>query len=304
MSRGTPAGARQLDPRSMLLRWMTALAGIPVFVGLCLWGPVPFGIATAIVAALALAELLDAYEAAGMAPSRIAAAAGLFGPAYPLLAAPDELRARHPWLPAGTLETAATGVLILLVAAVVYEVARAARTADLAAGRRLAFGLLCAVCVALFGALSGLRTDTARVGTGVAPSLESGAALVLTLALAVWTADTLALFVGRAWGRRKLAPALSPGKTVAGAAGGLLGAVVVGALAGRLLAGSLPVGIAFGLAAGVFGQAGDLFMSALKREIGIKDFGAILPGHGGLLDRLDSLLLAAPVAALLAGILR
>ena len=119
---------------------------------------------------------------------------------------------------------------------------------------------------------------------------------MLFVAVCVWMTDTGAYLVGRKWGKHKLAPALSPNKTVEGSLGGLALALLTGALFGLWIHLPLRDGLAVGLIAGVMGQVGDLFESALKREIGIKDFGGIMPGHGGALDRFDSLLFVTPLA--------
>jgi phosphatidate cytidylyltransferase len=123
---------------------------------------------------------------------------------------------------------------------------------------------------------------------------DVGAWMVLFVVMATWACDTGAYFTGRAFGRHKLAPALSPGKTVEGSIGGFFWAVGMALLLGRLL--SLPVGLTVGLGMliGSLGQVGDLCESAIKRDLGLKDFGSLLPGHGGVLDRFDSLLLTAP----------
>lgn len=125
-----------------------------------------------------------------------------------------------------------------------------------------------------------------------------GRAFLLYAIGIVWAADIGAYFAGRAWGRHKLAPRVSAGKTREGLAGGVV-AVVVYSLAGLWLfgvpyAGWLPW-MAIAIVAGLLSVAGDLLESVLKREAGVKDSGRILPGHGGLLDRVDSLIAAAPV---------
>jgi phosphatidate cytidylyltransferase len=104
--------------------------------------------------------------------------------------------------------------------------------------------------------------------------------------------DSGAYFAGRAYGRRKLMPAVSPSKTVEGAVGGLVGAAIIGALCWLVFFRELPLGETLGVAVaiGVLAQLGDLCESALKRGFGAKDSGWIIPGHGGILDRLDSLL--------------
>jgi phosphatidate cytidylyltransferase len=125
---------------------------------------------------------------------------------------------------------------------------------------------------------------------------RSGFDLLLWVFIVTWSTDIGAYLVGRRFGRRKLAPALSPGKTVEGLVGGVVAAAVLGgawALYARLGVALLPLSPVLALAA----QAGDLFESGMKRRAGVKDSGAWLPGHGGVLDRLDGLV---PVAVLTA----
>jgi phosphatidate cytidylyltransferase len=137
---------------------------------------------------------------------------------------------------------------------------------------------------------------------------EDGIALVLFLMVSVWAGDIAALYIGRAFGRRKLAPRLSPGKTWEGAIASVIGTliaayavVIVGnALTARgntILHISQPLWQTLVLAAilNIAAQVGDLLESAVKRGAGVKDSGAILPGHGGILDRIDALLVATPV---------
>jgi phosphatidate cytidylyltransferase len=129
--------------------------------------------------------------------------------------------------------------------------------------------------------------------------LEPGVA-VLVLAVA-WIADTAAYFAGRRWGRRKLAPTISPGKTWEGAVGGLIGAAAYAMILSILLAQATRMAAFLGAAAllVVVSIVGDLFESAVKRQAGVKDSGSILPGHGGMLDRIDSATAILPVAAFL-----
>jgi phosphatidate cytidylyltransferase len=115
----------------------------------------------------------------------------------------------------------------------------------------------------------------------------------------LWAGDTAAIFAGKAFGRRKLWPALSPKKTWEGAAANFLACIVVAIPLAMWIGYAWPVGLACGAAAGILGQYGDLFESWVKRQAGLKDSGTLLPGHGGILDRIDSLLFTAPAVALI-----
>lgn len=128
-------------------------------------------------------------------------------------------------------------------------------------------------------------------------SLKHGMALTILLLSCTILNDSFAYFVGRSVGRHKLAPHISPGKTVEGAIGGLIGAVIA-ALLVRIYSDWMPtkVAVIMGLVIGVVGQWGDLFESTVKRDFRVKDSGRILPGHGGILDRFDSFLFAGFVA--------
>lgn len=126
------------------------------------------------------------------------------------------------------------------------------------------------------------------------PALPS---LVLLLLICQWAGDTAAMLTGRSLGRHKIAPSISPSKTWEGSAANLAASLLVGWLLAGPLRESAGIGLVVGGVVGVFGQLGDFYQSAWKRSLGIKDSGAALPGHGGLLDRLDSLLLSAPMTA-------
>jgi phosphatidate cytidylyltransferase len=128
-----------------------------------------------------------------------------------------------------------------------------------------------------------------------------GLSNVLILLLIIWASDIGAYAVGRMVGGPLLAPRISPGKTWSGAAGGVLAVVLVAVAAGLALHGAVSMrALAFAVCVGVVAQLGDLLESRLKRHFGVKDSGSLIPGHGGLLDRLDAVLTAAPIAALLA----
>jgi len=123
-----------------------------------------------------------------------------------------------------------------------------------------------------------------------------GRAALLFLLLVVWVCDSAAFYVGSAVGRRKLAPEISPNKTVEGFLAGLVSSLPVAVLFWLISSEiwSLWFTIAAGLSVAFVGQVGDLFESILKRDAGVKDSGSLIPGHGGMLDRTDSLLLTIP----------
>lgn len=142
--------------------------------------------------------------------------------------------------------------------------------------------------------------------------MARGPVFVVSLLALVWVADIAAYFAGRAFGKRKLAPRVSPGKTVAGAVAGVLGAVIWIGLSslwdgtyGHALVARWTFWLALPIAAllGVLSIIGDLFESLLKRRAGRKDSSALLPGHGGVYDRIDAILPVAPFALILSGVL-
>jgi phosphatidate cytidylyltransferase len=186
------------------------------------------------------------------------------------------------WL---TLLGSVTGALLLLALATLSE---AAIARGLSSQRPTAFGILYVGLASV--ALIWLRQRP-----------DSGLSNVLVLLLIIWASDIGAYAVGRAVGGPLLAPSISPGKTWSGAVGGVLAVALVGLAAGLVLNSTFNMRtIVFAIGIGIVAQLGDLFESRLKRHFGVKDSGALIPGHGGLLDRLDAVLAAAPVAALLA----
>lgn len=131
-------------------------------------------------------------------------------------------------------------------------------------------------------------------------SLESGFSIVLWMLIVVWATDIAAYFTGRALGGPKLAPTISPNKTWSGLGGGVLAAGLAGCIFTWIIAPAhlLPITLLSAVLA-VVAQGGDLLESGLKRHFGIKDSGTLIPGHGGILDRIDGLITAAPVVAII-----
>lgn len=130
---------------------------------------------------------------------------------------------------------------------------------------------------------------------------EEGTYIIIFLFALIWGADSVAYFVGKKWGVTKLAPHVSPGKSVEGFCGAIVCSVIIAVVSFWLC--QLPVnvwpwGITLSLITVSFSVMGDLFESMLKRQVGVKDSGTLLPGHGGVLDRIDSLTAAAPIFAI------
>jgi phosphatidate cytidylyltransferase len=167
----------------------------------------------------------------------------------------------------------------------------------------LALLLIAAMAMALFPKAAGVALGVGYIGTAAIAILflreqPLGFALALWTMAIVWATDIGAYFAGRRIGGAKLAPGISPNKTWAGLVGGMIAAAVVGALVARL--GHLSArAMWLGAPLAVVAQLGDLLESGMKRRIDVKDSGRILPGHGGLLDRIDGLL---PVAILVAAL--
>jgi phosphatidate cytidylyltransferase len=143
--------------------------------------------------------------------------------------------------------------------------------------------------------LMSLWVGTPLAHLGLFPRSRYGEVLILIAVVGPWVSDSGAYFAGRFFGRHLLFPGLSPNKTVEGSVGGLLATMlVVGFVSLQFLDYTVAKAAVIGAGVSVFSQTGDLFESALKRILDIKDLGHFLPGHGGVLDRIDSLLFTAP----------
>lgn len=125
-----------------------------------------------------------------------------------------------------------------------------------------------------------------------------GVPYVLTVFAIVWATDVGAYFGGKRYGKHKLSPTISPGKTWEGLAAGVLAALIVGGIGAFVTHFSPPIAALIGASLAIISQIGDLFESWLKRKANVKDSGNLIPGHGGILDRVDGLVFAAPAYAL------
>ncbi len=190
--------------------------------------------------------------------------------------------------------TLATYLLPTLAAALLMELARAWRAGSSSVAPNIGYGIFGMLYIGwLFSFGAFLRSDLTPATIG-RWQVEQGALWTLWLFAMLWLGDSGAYFVGKSIGRHKIAPLLSPAKTFEGFVANLILCVLVGWQGGVGLGLSSSWAIVAGVGVGVLGQLGDLFESALKRSIGVKDVGGILPGHGGVLDRFDSFLFSAP----------
>jgi phosphatidate cytidylyltransferase len=274
----------------MLLRIATAAALIPIVVALVWWAP-PAVLAAiaALIAILALLEFFDLGDRIG-------------------------LRGFKKWTYFCTAlifyAQYSAGFLIKHSFSEGISIVR-----DAAGG---ALSIEAALLIFIFGCVS-LGLITRRALHEVLPAIAISAAGILFVALPfsyivrldeiepvgkqlalftlvlVWAGDMLAYFVGKGLGRLPMAPALSPKKTWEGSIGNVIASMLVGALFARWMQMDVTVPLVIAGVANIAGQAGDLIESAYKRAAAVKDSGALLPGHGGMLDRIDSLILAAPV---------
>lgn len=130
--------------------------------------------------------------------------------------------------------------------------------------------------------------------------MESGQYLVWLIFLSAWGSDTCAYCTGMLFGKHKMTPVLSPKKTVEGAVGGVVGAVILGMLYALFTTHQTAAYMLICLAGALISMIGDLAASAIKRQSGIKDYGTLIPGHGGILDRFDSVIFTAPAVYLMA----
>jgi phosphatidate cytidylyltransferase len=285
--------AAETMPPGLILRVLSSLVGIPILlllvfaeggVGL---SALPFTIAVAICAGVGAGEYFRAVKLRGFRPTE--------GLAYIAIV----LLQFAAWsVSRGQLVQFLPALLALLViATLIHQVLR--RDPEPLANIGVTF--LGVVYVGwLLSYLIFLRSLPGTLQLSLfgftLPEAARGAWLVLYVFAVTWMTDTGAYFIGMRFGKTKLAPNLSPKKTVEGAIGGVIAATSMSLLWGMWVGLPWYHCLILGPILSVLGQVGDLSESAIKRDLGLKDFGGILPGHGGVLDRFDSILFTAPVA--------
>jgi phosphatidate cytidylyltransferase len=286
----------------MLVRILTGVVGVPLAVVLIFFpGGLPFAVAMGAISVLGAMEFYRGVRKIGARPVEWAGlAAVLF-----FVVSATTFRYSDGTTVGAVFPTVLT---LLLIASFCVEMVRTERAPILNVGTTvfgaIYVGWLISHLVVLRGVVLGPIPDTSMLHQAPpAPTVtvgsyhpEVGACLVMLAFVCTWACDTCAYFFGRAFGKTKIAPKLSPNKTIEGSIAGLVGTMVVAMLAGWVI--DLPWyhGLALGAMFGVLSQLGDLSESSIKRELDMKDFGTIVPGHGGILDRFDSLLFTGPAA--------
>lgn len=278
-------------------RVMVAAIGIPIVIAAVFFGRWALGPALAFLAGGAAWEFYRMAEHRGVRPIVLP---GVVGAAALVLIAMV--------LPSVTLAAPVLWMAIMVLALVLSLLAiwrRGVAGQPLLAVAVTVFGAILpggAMAFAVFLRHLPVGANTTGMDQEVWRALAGFALVAYPLAV-TWLTDSAAFFAGRRWGRRRLIPSVSPGKTVAGAVAGLFGGMFGGWAVTRLIAGAwlgMPLnpwlGALGGLLVAAISQMGDLAESAWKREAGVKDSGAFFPGHGGILDRLDSLLFTIPAS--------
>ncbi len=263
--------------------WTRIASGVvlaPLFLWLILRGYPEFHVLIGLITALITWEFVRMDSGLGIGARRLLVAAGFLGAMLIPIAAP-----------------AAMLVVALSMLGLILKRGDPVYLAP-------SYAVLPAVTLAyIWAAGGGERLDRHLVGP-MGFEVAGGAFSIFWILAVVWATDIGAYAVGRTVGGPKLAPAISPGKTRSGAVGGLVCAVVFSAL--LLWAFNLEIKVAHvgvSILMSIISQAGDLFESAIKRRYGVKDSGALIPGHGGFMDRFDGLWAAAPIAAVFCVIL-
>ena len=302
---------------NLTLRILVAVVAIPLILLLGMMGGYFFFLCIAVISCIALFEFYGLAKAKGISPNVVAGL--VFGICINAVFVFDRLKfavpgALKPVGPAIPLPTTPQFLLIVMLAlvllALVMELFRKKGSALLNVG----ITILGVCYVSLFlGSLVGLRELFVPgdfpvyryfdiIGVGVPPDVVTkidrwGGLTVATVFASIWLCDSAAYFAGLGFGKHKLFERISPNKTWEGAIAGFVAAVAAFVVAKVLLLGYMTVtsAVICGCIVGIFGQIGDMVESVIKRDAGVKDSSALIPGHGGMLDRFDSLIFVSPL---------
>jgi len=268
---------------------LTAVVAVPVLVVLLYLGSWWLFLPATVLMLVGLQEFYRAMRLKGIHPVDVAGGVCALG----IMAATQFLAGNPEWR-SGVITACVAGAVLM---GMIAQFWRPEGSSVIANSGATVFGVV--YVALLFSFFLRLRwVPLSEVGGLPEGGFRDRTGALLLVMLAVWCQDGAAQIVGRLCGTWKPFPRISPNKTIEGCAGGLLAAVLATLLFGWALHLNLGHLLGLGIVLGVLGQFGDLCKSMIKRELGIKDFGELIPGHGGVLDRFDSLLFTMPVAYL------
>lgn len=289
MDGANAASAVSTQNSSLGRRLISALVLIPLILGLVWLNYWVVAVGLIAVAVICVRELYSAFIVGGFRPRMLVGATIVTlicgaAASIPLLALPFS-----PFVPA---------LLLSVVVALSNEIRYHHQEAVLVSwALTFAGAVYVGMTLSHLTLIRAIAQPPLQQGLMFGPASEPGVAWFFFVLVVTWFQDSAAYFVGKRFGRHKMAPILSPKKTWEGAVGGVIGAVLGAVMCIPLLGLPItwPVAVVLGLVGAVAGPLGDLSESMIKRQIGIKDTGNAIPGHGGILDRVDSLMYIAPV---------
>ncbi len=271
---------------NLAMRVVVAIVAIPLLVAACYFGGPYFFLFTTALIIFSINEFYTLAHSKGIEPAAVLGitSAGIL----------------NAIVYSSGIQDAFEFLVVIIVFALLYELARKRTEGVSGVFTNAGTTITGIVYIGLFGSL--LTAISKRVGLeSVFPSDRDAGIFIISILATIWICDSAAYFVGRAVGKHKMSKFVSPNKSWEGAVAGLIFAVAAAAAA-RYIA--LPyldirVALAMGAIVGTFGQAGDFVESLFKRDAGAKDSSSIIPGHGGVFDRFDSLLFSAPIIYLM-----
>ena len=262
----------------MITRIISGIVGIGLSAYVIQEGGRTFGIAAAVLALLAWIEFTRAFSHRGGNPTLFTGVLGIAGILY------GAFYGQHDFI-----------LLSIMAATLLAALSCVLLRGDVSVPDvGISIAGICYIGLP-FAHLMMLRQLSGNLYTTPIGTFDLGTAMVWVMFIGTWASDSFAYFTGNAFGSHKLAPAISPNKTIEGFIGGLLGTVGVVLGLGYFLHFPLEYMAGLGCAIAILGTLGDLVESMMKRHTGIKDSGAIIPGHGGVWDRFDSVLFTAPL---------